>query len=202
MRIAPVVHDHVQGDLRVARETLENVLVEHRPIGGASRSDHRIGNHTFRFAAKHEVRAARNVDDGLGERLVHGDLRLCEPADPGLVAESLPHGLPQHDRRVLDGVVGLDVDVARGLDREVEAAVLPEGGEHVIEKRYAGVDVRRAGAVQIDVDGDRRFRGGALDARPATGLLLGACHDCSPRVVAAVVDWCSSVSVPRQRSAC
>ncbi len=62
----------------------------------------------------HRVRPATDVDDGPGQRLVHRDRRLAEPADPGTVAERLREGSPEHERHVLDGVVLVDIEVARG----------------------------------------------------------------------------------------
>mgnify|MGYP002714641315 CR=1 FL=1 len=78
-------------------------------------------------------------------------------------AQRLTQRLTQHDRGVLDGVVPLDLDVTLRLDRQVEAAVLAEGVEHVIEERDAGRDVRHAGAVEIQRNADLRFRSIAGD---------------------------------------
>ena len=103
----------------------------------------------------------------MGEGLVHRDPAVTEAPDALLVAERLTEGLAEHDRGVLDGVVTLDLHVAFGLHRQVEAAVLAERGEHVVEESDAGGDVRDTGAVEVQLDGDRRFAGGAFDARDA-----------------------------------
>src|ERR1700742_3942918 len=61
--------------------------------------------------------------------------------------QRLAQRLTKHDRGVLDGVVALDLDVALGLDGQVEAGVGAKRGQHVVEERHAGVDVHDAGAV-------------------------------------------------------
>ena len=63
---------------------------------------------------------------------------------PDLVAERLLEGLPEHEPDILDRVVIVDVDVALGLDRQVEEPVLGEQRQHVVEKRDPGADLRHA----------------------------------------------------------
>ena len=64
---------------------------------------------------------------------------------------------------VLDRVVAVDVQVALGLDREVEPAVAADLVEHVVEERQPGGRVDLAlGAVEVDGDRDRGLLGRAL----------------------------------------
>ena len=118
----------------------------------------------------------------MGQRLVHRDEGVAEPADALLVAESLPQRLPQHDRGVLDGVMRLDLDVALGAHGQVEAGVAAQRGQHVVVERHTGVDVDLAGAVEVEFDDDVGFLGAALDTRVA-----GAGHD-APK------GWANSVA--------
>ena len=76
----------------------------------------------LRLALVHDVGAAGDVDDGLDQRLVERHGGVAEPGDAALVAERLAQGVAEDDGDVLDGVVGVDVDVAAGLDREVDQA--------------------------------------------------------------------------------
>jgi len=64
-------------------------------------------------------------------------------------------------------VVRVDVQVALGLHREVEPAVPPELADHVVEERHAGVAVRLAGPVEVQLDADVALLGGALHQRRA-----------------------------------
>jgi hypothetical protein len=68
----------------------------------------------------HEVRPAGDIDDRLGDRLIQGHHGVAIPADADLVAECLAQRLTDADRRVLDGVVRVDVQVALGPDGEVD----------------------------------------------------------------------------------
>ena len=112
----------------------------------------------------HEVRPAGEVDRGLHEHLVHRDRGVAVAGDAALVAQRLGERLAQRDRDVLDGVVGVDVQVAVGLHGEVDAAVLGQRGEHVVVEPDAGGDVDRAGAVEVDLDDELGLAGGPLDA--------------------------------------
>src|SRR5699024_1074910 len=84
-----------------------------------------------------------------------------------LVAQSVTQRPPERDRRVLDRVVHVDVDVPLRADVHVDERMLRQGGEHVVVERDAGVDGRGAGAVQVDRRGDVGFARGPLRARGA-----------------------------------
>ena len=115
------------------------------------------------LAGVHAVGAAGHVDDGLHQRLVERHGGVAEPADADLVAERLAQRLAEHDRGVLDGVVGVDVGVALGLDRQVDQRVPGERVEHVVVEADAGGDVGAAGAVEVELDEDLRLLGLPLD---------------------------------------
>ena len=86
------------------------------------------------------------------------------------VAERLLHRLAERDADILGGVVVVDVQVALGLDRDVDARVARQQIEHVVEEADAGRDVRDALAVEIDRDLDVGLLGGALDRAPCGRL--------------------------------
>ena len=66
-------------------------------------------------------------------------------------------GLAERDADVLDRVVLIDVEVAGGVQREVEAAVPREQLQHVIEKTDAGADVVASLAVEDQPAANLRF---------------------------------------------
>ena len=74
------------------------------------------------LAGVHAVGAAGHVDDGLHQRLVERHGGVAEPADAELVAERLAQRLAEHDRGVLDGVVGVDVECRPRSGRSGRAA--------------------------------------------------------------------------------
>jgi hypothetical protein len=146
VRVAAGQHPDVEGDLRVEGEGLQDVARQ-RPDVVAADDDVLL---PLGLPLVDGVGASGDVDDGLDERLVERDGGVAEPGDAALVAECLAHGLPEDDRDVLDGVVGVDMGVAVGLHGEVDERVLRERQEHVVVERDAGADVTAAGAVEVD----------------------------------------------------
>src|SRR5262245_4597985 len=93
------------------------------------------------------------------------------------------------------------LDVARGLDGEVEEAVLRPGFEHVAEERNRRPDLRRAGAIHVESDGDLRLLGLALDPRLAGRPLLA--HRDPPSVrISAAARWPPSPSTSASTLRC
>ena len=115
-----------------------------------------------------EVGTAGDVDVDGGQRLVHRHERRAEPDDADLVAERLVEGLPQADPDVLDGVVGVDLDVAARLDPEVEEAVLGHRLQHVAQERDGRVHADLPRAVHGELEQDLRLAGLPLDPRDPT----------------------------------
>ena len=73
--------------------------------------------------------------------------------------------LAEDDADVLGGVVLVDMEVALGLDGEVDEAVAGDLLEHVVEEADAGRDLGTAGAVEVDADRDVGLLGLALHVR-------------------------------------
>ena len=73
---------------------------------------------------------------------------------PFLSPSADEQALAQADADVLGRVVGVDVQVALGLDGQVDPAVLAQVGEHVVEEADAGVDLVRADAVEVELAAD------------------------------------------------
>ncbi len=118
-------------------------------------------------SASSRWRAWGQVDRGARPRLVQRHGRVAEATHVRLVAEGLGERLAEGDAGVLDGVVGVDLQVPLGLHPQVEAGVLAELGEHVVQERHAGVGAAGARAVQVELDGDGDLGGAALDAGAA-----------------------------------
>ena len=124
---------------------------------------------------EHQERSARNVDGDPGERFVHRHMHVGIAGDASHVAERLFHGLPERDADVLGGMMVIDVQVAGGLDGQVDQGVAGQEIEHVVEKADPGRDRCRAAAVEIERDRDVGFVGGAFDRSFA--------HACLPRAL-------------------
>ena len=168
VRVAAVRARARAGDLRLGHERLQDVP-GHRRVVVADHRRHALG------LGVHQVRAAGQVDGHLGERLVQRHRRVAEPHDARSCRRAPAEGGAERERGVLDRVVAVDVQVALGLDGQVEQAVLAELVEHVVVEADAGGDVDLPGAVEIDLDEDLGLLGGALDAAHAAH-----CHRWSP----------------------
>jgi hypothetical protein len=79
--------------------------------------------------------------------------------------------LAERDADVLDRVVLVDVEVARGVQRQVEAAVPREQLEHVVEEADAGADVVAALAVEASASGSASRSSAGRSPRGAQHLL-------------------------------
>ena len=99
-----------------------------------------------------QVRPAGQVEGDIHERLVERQRDRREAADPRLGAERLGESLSEDDAGVLDGVVGVDLEVSPRLDLEVHATVLAELGQHVVEERQARVHQGSARPVELEED--------------------------------------------------
>src|SRR5206468_3450542 len=106
-------------------------------------------------------------------------------ADAGLVAERLTQRLAEADADVLDGVMGVHVQVALGLDVEIDEAVARQQVEHVVEEADAGGELGIAGAVQVEAKRDLGLGGVACDLSGAWGGHGITFNSCSKRSISA-----------------
>jgi hypothetical protein len=123
------------------------------------------------------VAAKRQVDTGVGstaeidchvrERFVEWDSRIAEPADAASFTQGLIQRLTERDADILGGVVLVHVQVAFGLEGEVETGVPREAVKHVVEKADTCGDVRPARTVQVQQYFHAAFPGLAVHARGA-----------------------------------
>src|SRR5438034_749033 len=135
------------------------------------------------------------------------------PALPGSPRpERQTERLPEHDADVLDRMVLVHLDVALCLDGEVHEAVLRPGLEHVAEKWDRRLDLRGAGAVDVELKRDLGLLGLALHPRVpcrrvrAHSVLPGslpnrnsAARPCpaSPSIRVSALRWGAAASSPR-----
>ena len=103
------------------------------------------------------VRPAAQIDGRHGERFVHRHHEVARAIDAAAVAKRVRDSLAERDAEILDGVMLVDVEVARRIDLEIERAVPRHELEHVIEKADAGAHAVAALAVERDGKRDRRF---------------------------------------------
>ena len=69
--------------------------------------------------------------------------------DTGLVTHRLGKSLPEGNTDIFNGVVRVNVQVTLGVYLEVDHAVARNLLEHVLEKRYTGIKVMLAAAIEV-----------------------------------------------------
>src|SRR5712671_6207960 len=119
-----------------------------------------------------QVGAVRGVEADPGQGLVHRDDGVSVARDAGTVRERPRYGLAHDITGVFGRVMEVDVQIAIGVQRQVDQAVSRELLEHVIEKTDAGRDLCGTGAVEIDPAGDSGFFGIAFDGGDPHDTLL------------------------------
>ena len=82
---------------------------------------------------------------------------------PRLSPSALAKRLAERDADILDRMVVVDMQVARGADLQVDQRMARDLVEHMIEKADAGLDIGDAGAVERDADGNFGLFGLARD---------------------------------------
>jgi hypothetical protein len=112
-----------------------------------------------------EIGPVRQIEADAGQRLVERDHRRAVALDAGPVAKRLRDRLADDVAGVLRRVVEIDVQIALGVQRDVDKAVPRDLLDHVIEKADPSRDLGRADAIEIDPTLDPRFLGVALDRR-------------------------------------
>src|SRR6185503_2902537 len=147
----------VQADQRVIDEALKELMGQ---IDVES-ADHRPGELDVVF----ESGPPGEVDDDPRQGLVERHIRVAVAHQPGFVAQRLLDRLAEGDADVLDGVMTVDVQIALGIDRQVDHAVARDLIEHVVEERYAGRKLGAAAAVEIDAYDDPRLASRPFDSR-------------------------------------
>jgi len=127
-------------NLRVVGEALEELLHQ----VDVELADQRAGEFDVVLESGRPEKSITTRDSASSKRHVS----VAEAAYAGLVADRPGERLPQRDADVLDGVMRVDVQVALGLDVEVEQGVARHLVEHVLEERQPGRQLRVALAVQ------------------------------------------------------
>jgi len=131
---------HMQRQARAQREGLEKVGDE-RGREGADR-------HPGKRKVDHGVATTAGVQRHRRATLVERHDGVTETGDPGAVAERLGQRLAEHDRDIFDGVVGVDLEVARRHHLEVDAPMNRKRAQQMVEEGEAGRDLGRAMTIQ------------------------------------------------------
>ena len=137
---APDVQGQVPGRGEGTPELLGQLRVED---GGMRGQDSPVSGEAKVVGQRNAGKVEGDLDAGRQRRQ-----HRRKTADAPLVAQRLGQAGAEHDADVLDRVVRIDVQVAPGVQREVERGVPPQLLDHVVEEREPGRDVDDPGAVE------------------------------------------------------
>src|SRR6516225_6031818 len=108
-------------------------------------------------------RAAAKIDGCGGQCFVHGHQEISCAENAALRSERGVDRFTEGDADVLDGVVLVNLEIAGGLETQIEAAVARDEIQHVIEETNSRRDVRLAAAIEAEAQIDLRLFGVALN---------------------------------------
>src|SRR5258706_13441638 len=114
---------------------------------------------------------AGEVDHHSRQRLIQRHIGMAVAANADFVADRLRNRLAEGDADVFDGVMRIDMQIARCLQLDIDHAVARALEDHLIEKGHAGIKLRLALAVEIGGAGDLRVA--VVEGHGAGSYLLG-----------------------------
>ena len=132
MAILTIKQIDVQGDPCMIDEGLKELLHPFKIEIADSRSS--------QLHVKDEGGPVRTVQRDRCQRLVHRNRRRSVSSDPLSLSQGLPDSISQADPHIFHGVMGIDPEIALGLEGEVQPAVINEKAEHMIEEGNACTD--------------------------------------------------------------
>jgi hypothetical protein len=136
------------------RETLEEVLYQLglKSSHGSSRE----------FGIHYAESTPPKIDRGGSEGFVHGHQEIPGAKNATFVSQRSIHRLTEGNAHVFDGVVLVYLQIAGGLQAEIEGAVACDEIQHVIEKSNARGDFGFASTIEIQPEIDLGFLSIAL----------------------------------------
>lgn len=120
------------------------------------------------------MRPPGQVEHDPRQRLVHRNQGVAEASYPALVTQGVFQRLAKRESHILHGVMGVNLQVAPGRQRQADTAMTGTCRQHVVEERQPGLDTHLAVAVEVHGHGNVRFTGLALDCRGTAHVLTFA----------------------------
>ncbi len=110
-----------------------------------------------------QTRPPRTVERHPRQGFIQRHIGMTVTANPAFIAQRLLDCLAQGNADVLDGMMGVDMQIALGFDLKINQAMSGDLIEHVVEKRQATSKFGVSSTVQIDLNLNPGFQGIALD---------------------------------------
>ena len=119
-----------------------------------------------------QPRAPGKIDNHPRECLIKRHIGMAIAAQTFFIATGLGKSLPQRDADILHRMVGIDMQITLGFDRQINQPMTGDLIEHVIEKRHAAIQTGLARTIQIKMHADLGFESVAADFCLPHGMTL------------------------------
>ena len=103
-------------------------------------------------------RAPGKIKHHAGKGLIQWRVGMGKTLDATAIAERLIEGLPKSKGAVFGGMMIIDLEITLAAQDQIEARMLGEADQHMVEKTDAGFDVSLAGPVENKVQLNRGLR--------------------------------------------
>ena len=111
------------------------------------------------FTIHDQTRPAGQIDDDARQGFIERHIAVTVARQPLFIAPGFGQRLAKGDADIFDRVVGVDVQVALGLNIQINQAMPGNLVKHVIEKGNAGGKLALTGAIKVEAHGDLRLQG-------------------------------------------
>lgn len=111
----------------------------------------------WELGMKRESDSPAEINRGGHQRFVHWQGKVAVTKDAAFITNGFCKCLPQANANILDGVMLVDVEIAFGLNLEVEQTVLGKQLQHVVKEPDSRLNRGTTLSVQIQIQLDLRF---------------------------------------------
>jgi hypothetical protein len=144
--VATTPQTHVKGDPRCGHKGAKELFGELWIKSRVSEA-WRVGR---KGDFEHKKGSSGNIEGHLDGGLVKGNQAGGKAGNPHFLSESFADDFAQDDPDVFDGVVSVDLEIAVGLDRQINVAVPAYLLEHVIEEWDARRNLDDTRPIEVD----------------------------------------------------
>ena len=89
---------------------------------------------TLKLDLPDKVRPFAEVHGGAAERLVHGQIGMSVACNPSKIAQRVLNGLPNHDPRIFDRMVTINVEITFRFYGLFDKGMATKRVQHMVEK--------------------------------------------------------------------
>ena len=112
---------------------------------------------TGKFAMELKPGTTGEIDDNTRQGFVERHVAMAVTSQAFFVAPGLGQRLAKGDADIFNRVVCIDMQVANGLNVQIDQTMTSDLIQHVIEKRDAGGKFSLPGAIKVETNSNLRF---------------------------------------------